>query len=63
MIFFTKNPNKKNWGGGGAGGARGVGSGEGLGGRWMDRRTGPKQFAPFGLGGGGGGRLVGGGLE
>ena len=52
MNFFTKNPNQKKknfffvvvffWGGGGRRGVRGSGRG-----RWMDRQTGPNQFAPF----------------
>ena len=43
MIFFTKNPNLKNKKNGGRGGGMGrVGVG---GGRWMDSRTGPNQFA------------------
>ena len=38
VIFFTKNPNlKKMLGEEGGGG----------GGRWMDRRTGPNQFATY----------------
>ena len=43
VIFFTKNPNlKKKLGeGGGEGGGGGRGRC-----RWMDRRTGPNQFAP-----------------
>ena len=52
-FFFTKNQNLKKiffsfyififvWGGGRFGGV-GVG---GRGGRWMDSRTGPNQFAP-----------------
>ena len=47
MILFhkeSKSKTKKNWGGGGE---RRVGLGEGRRGRgrWMDRRTGPNQFA------------------
>ena len=46
MIFlFTQNPNLKRifFGGGVRGAARWCG---GVGGRWMDRRPGPNQFAP-----------------
>ena len=46
--FFTKNPNLKRkffffWGGGGGRGLGGVRRGRGT---WMDRQTGPNQFAP-----------------
>ena len=40
FFFFTKNPNlKKKYLGGGGGGGGGCG--------WMDRQTGPNQFAPL----------------
>ena len=50
LDFFTKNPNMFFWGGmwvwlGDAGVGRG---GDGGRGRWIDRRTGPNQFAPLG---------------
>ena len=46
-FFFTKNPNLKKifLGGGGSGGV-GWGEEDRGRGRWMDRRTGPNQFAP-----------------
>ena len=48
MNFFHKESKSKNKiGGGGGGWGRGEGEGGGWGrGRWMDRRTGPNQFAP-----------------
>ena len=47
MNFFSQKFKSKKFlgGGGGGGGVRG-GGGVGSGDRWMDRRTGPKQFAP-----------------
>ena len=49
MLFFTQNPNLKRkkffffFGGGGGGVVAGWVC---VGGRWMDRQTGPNQFAP-----------------
>ena len=56
MIFFTKNPNKKNWGGGGLGGRGewGVGRVWGVDG-WTDEQA--QSNLPLLDWGGGGGKV------